>query len=156
LRRTNNRAQRGHVKPIIRRRIGAAGRKIADRLATAEGGQAPRRDGPEFRSFVQRFILVPTQILRTGRQLIYRLLAWRPDFPIFFRLLDGGGRPSNGARGIGQHDITVEDPRDEPEARSLSATDDQQVRVQRGPIASLGTRSARGARYDLSSGASAS
>ena len=34
----------------------------------------------EFRSFVQRFILVPTQILRTGRQLIYRLLAWRPDF----------------------------------------------------------------------------
>lgn len=42
----------------------------------------------EFRSFVQRFILVPTQILRTGRQLIYRLLAWRPEFPIFFRLLD--------------------------------------------------------------------
>ena len=42
----------------------------------------------EFRSFVQRFILVPAQILRTGRQLIYRLLAWRPEFPIFFRLLD--------------------------------------------------------------------
>ena len=42
----------------------------------------------EFRSFVQRFILVPTQILRTGRQLICRLLAWRPEFPIFFRLLD--------------------------------------------------------------------
>ncbi len=42
----------------------------------------------EFRSFVQRFILVPAQILRTGRQLIYRLLAWRPELPIFFRLLD--------------------------------------------------------------------
>ncbi|MGH7176948.1 MAG: IS1380 family transposase [Tepidisphaeraceae bacterium] len=42
----------------------------------------------EFRSFVQRFILVPTQILRSGRQLIYRFLAWRPEFPIFFRLLD--------------------------------------------------------------------
>lgn len=42
----------------------------------------------EFRSFVQRFILVPTQILRSGRQLIYRLLAWRPELPIFFRLLD--------------------------------------------------------------------
>ena len=42
----------------------------------------------EFRSFVQRFILVPAQILRTGRQLIYRLLAWRPEFPIFFRRLD--------------------------------------------------------------------
>jgi hypothetical protein len=37
---------------------------------------------------VQRFILVPAQIVRTGRRLIYRLLAWRPELPIFFRLLD--------------------------------------------------------------------
>jgi hypothetical protein len=42
----------------------------------------------EFRTFVQRFILVPAQIIRTGRRLIYRLLAWRPELPIFFRLLD--------------------------------------------------------------------
>jgi len=42
----------------------------------------------EFRSFVQRFILVPAQIVRSGRQLIYRLLAWRPELPIFFRFLD--------------------------------------------------------------------
>ena len=42
----------------------------------------------EFRSFVQRFILVPAQIVRTGRRLIYRLLAWRPELPIFFRFLD--------------------------------------------------------------------
>lgn len=42
----------------------------------------------EFRSFIQRFILIPTQILHTGRQLVYRLLAWRPDLAIFFRLLD--------------------------------------------------------------------
>jgi hypothetical protein len=42
----------------------------------------------EFRSFVQRFILVPAQIIRTGRRLIYRLLAWRSELPIFFRLLD--------------------------------------------------------------------
>jgi HPt (histidine-containing phosphotransfer) domain-containing protein len=42
----------------------------------------------EFRSFVQRFILIPTQILRTGRTLVYRLLAWRPELPVFFRLLD--------------------------------------------------------------------
>lgn len=42
----------------------------------------------DFRSFVQRFVLVPAQILRTGRQLVYRLLAWRPDLPILFRLLD--------------------------------------------------------------------
>jgi hypothetical protein len=42
----------------------------------------------EFRSFVQRFILLPAQILRSGRRLVYRLLAWRPDLPILFRTLD--------------------------------------------------------------------
>jgi hypothetical protein len=42
----------------------------------------------DFRSFVQRFVLVPAHVLRTGRQLVYRLLAWRADLPIFFRLLD--------------------------------------------------------------------
>ena len=42
----------------------------------------------DFRSFVQRFVLVPAQILRTGRRLVYRFLAWRPDLSIFFRLLD--------------------------------------------------------------------
>jgi hypothetical protein len=42
----------------------------------------------EFRSFVNRLILVPAQILRTGRTLVFRLLAWRPDLPVLFRLLD--------------------------------------------------------------------
>jgi hypothetical protein len=42
----------------------------------------------DFRTFVQRFILVPAQIVRSGRRLVYRLLAWRPDLPIFFRFLD--------------------------------------------------------------------
>ena len=42
----------------------------------------------EFRSFVNKVILVPAQILRTGRTLVFRLLAWRPDLPILFRLLD--------------------------------------------------------------------
>jgi hypothetical protein len=42
----------------------------------------------DFRSFVQRFVLVPAQIVRTGRRLVYRLLAWRPDLATFFRLLD--------------------------------------------------------------------
>ena len=42
----------------------------------------------DFRTFVQRFIMVPAQILRSGRRTIYRLLAWRPDLPTFFRLLD--------------------------------------------------------------------
>jgi Transposase DDE domain group 1 len=42
----------------------------------------------DLRSFVQRIILVPAQILRTGRRLIYRFLAWRPDLPLLFRLAD--------------------------------------------------------------------
>ena len=42
----------------------------------------------DFRSFVQRFITIPAQIVRTGRQLICRLLAWRPDLPVLFRSLD--------------------------------------------------------------------
>ena len=42
----------------------------------------------DFRSFLQRFILIPAQIVRSGRRLIYRLLGWRSDLPVFFRLLD--------------------------------------------------------------------
>lgn len=42
----------------------------------------------EFRTFLQRFVLVPAQILRSGRRLIYRILAWRPDLSFFFRTLD--------------------------------------------------------------------
>src|SRR5207253_1153724 len=33
----------------------------------------------DFRSFVQRFMLIPAQIIRSGRRLIFRLLAYRPD-----------------------------------------------------------------------------
>jgi len=42
----------------------------------------------DFRTFVQRLIMIPAQIVRSGRRTIYRLLAWRPDLPILFRLLD--------------------------------------------------------------------
>ncbi|MBA2683108.1 MAG: IS1380 family transposase [Gemmatimonadaceae bacterium] len=42
----------------------------------------------DFRTFLQRFIMIPAQIVRSGRRTIYRLLAWRPDLPILFRLLD--------------------------------------------------------------------
>jgi hypothetical protein len=43
----------------------------------------------DFRSFVQRLILVPAQVVRSGRRLTYRLLAWRPDLPLLLRALDG-------------------------------------------------------------------
>jgi hypothetical protein len=42
----------------------------------------------EFKTFVNAFMLLPCQIIKTGHKLIYRLLAWNPHLPIFFRLLD--------------------------------------------------------------------
>jgi DDE family transposase len=41
----------------------------------------------EFKTFVNAFIRIPCQLVRTGRKLVYRLLAWNPYQPIFFRLV---------------------------------------------------------------------
>jgi Transposase DDE domain group 1 len=43
--------------------------------------------GLEFKTFVQAFIQLPCQIVKTGRRLLYRLLSWNPHQPIFFRLV---------------------------------------------------------------------
>ena len=44
--------------------------------------------GVEFKAFVNAFVRLPCQIIRTGRKLVYRLLGWNRYLPIFFRLLD--------------------------------------------------------------------
>jgi hypothetical protein len=41
----------------------------------------------EFRTFVQAFLRLPCQIVRTGRRLVYRLLSWNPSQRIFWRLV---------------------------------------------------------------------
>jgi hypothetical protein len=43
--------------------------------------------GIEFRTFVNAFVRLPCQIVRTGLKLVYRLLAWNPHQGIFFRLV---------------------------------------------------------------------
>jgi len=43
--------------------------------------------GIEFKTFVNAFVRLPCQIVRTGRKLLYRLLAWNPYQGIFFRLV---------------------------------------------------------------------
>lgn len=43
--------------------------------------------GLEFKTFVNAFVRIPCQIVRTGRRLVYRLLSWNPHLPIFFRLV---------------------------------------------------------------------
>jgi Transposase DDE domain group 1 len=41
----------------------------------------------EFRTFLNAFVLLPCQIVKTGRKLVYRLLSWNPHLSIFFRLI---------------------------------------------------------------------
>ena len=42
----------------------------------------------EFKTFVNAFVRLPCQLVRTGRQLVFRLLAWNPYQSLLFRLLD--------------------------------------------------------------------
>jgi len=42
----------------------------------------------DFATFVQHLILIPAQIVHTARRTIIRLLAWRPEVHLLFRLLD--------------------------------------------------------------------
>ncbi len=43
--------------------------------------------GLEFKTFLNAFVRLPCQIVRTAGQLVYRLLGWNPYQPIFFRLV---------------------------------------------------------------------
>jgi Transposase DDE domain group 1 len=42
----------------------------------------------EFKTFVNTFVRIPCQIVRTAGRLVYRLLSWNEHLPIFFRLVD--------------------------------------------------------------------
>jgi hypothetical protein len=41
----------------------------------------------EFKTFVNAFLRLPCQLVRTGRKLVFRVLAWNPYQGIFFRLV---------------------------------------------------------------------
>lgn len=41
----------------------------------------------DFRSFLDQFVNVPAQVIRSGRRIVLRLLAWRPWLTAFLRLL---------------------------------------------------------------------
>jgi len=47
----------------------------------------------EFKKFRRFFVLLPCQIVRTGRRLLYRLLGWNEYLEVFFRALDCFCRP---------------------------------------------------------------
>jgi hypothetical protein len=42
----------------------------------------------EFKTFLNAFIRVPCQIVRTGRRIVYRLLSWNPWQAVFLRGVD--------------------------------------------------------------------
>ena len=42
----------------------------------------------DFATFQNVFINIPAQIVRTGRRIVYRLLAWNGWQQVFFRLVD--------------------------------------------------------------------
>jgi Transposase DDE domain group 1 len=41
----------------------------------------------EFKAFVNAFVTIPCQVIRTGRRLVLRVLGWNPHLMTFFRLL---------------------------------------------------------------------
>ena len=47
----------------------------------------------EFKTFVNAFIRVPCQIVRQGRRIVYRLLAWNPWQHVFLRAVDALRHP---------------------------------------------------------------
>ena len=44
--------------------------------------------GIEFKTFINALVAIPCQIVRQAHAIIYRVLAYNPYQPIFFRLLD--------------------------------------------------------------------
>ena len=42
----------------------------------------------EFKAFLHAFMLLPVQLVRTSRRLVFRLLAWNPWQAVFLRGFD--------------------------------------------------------------------
>ena len=47
----------------------------------------------EFKKFVNAFVRLPAQIVRTGRRIVFRLLSYNPYQHVFIRLLETLDRP---------------------------------------------------------------
>jgi hypothetical protein len=42
----------------------------------------------EFKTFLNYFMQIPCQIVKTGGRVVYRLLSWNPQLPVFFRMTE--------------------------------------------------------------------
>ena len=65
-------------------------------LVLPEGGRWRRKRAAEkqsvlrmkFKKFLNLFVRVPCQIVRTGRRIVYRLLSWNPWLGVLLRAAD--------------------------------------------------------------------
>lgn len=46
-----------------------------------------------FKTFLNEFMMVPVQVIRTGRRLVYRVLNWSRWLHVFFRAVEAVSRP---------------------------------------------------------------
>jgi len=63
----------------------------------AEKGRVLRM---EFKTFLNAFMRVPCQIVRSGRRIVYRLLAWNPWQHVFLRAVDALRSPPHGVDAV--------------------------------------------------------
>ena len=42
----------------------------------------------EFKAFLQAFLLIPAQVIRTSRRIVFRVLAWNPWQTVLLRGVD--------------------------------------------------------------------
>ena len=60
---------------------------VSDRWQKEHGEEKHRVLRSEFKSFVNAFVTIPCEVLRTGRRVVLRVLGWNPYLMTFFRLV---------------------------------------------------------------------
>jgi len=60
----------------------------AGRWATRYAAEKAAALRMEFKAFLHAFILLPVQVVRTSRRIVFRLLAWNPWQAVFLRGFD--------------------------------------------------------------------
>ena len=58
------------------------------RWATRDAAEKAAVLRMEFKAFLHAFVLIPVQVVRTSRRLVFRLLAWNPWQAVFLRGID--------------------------------------------------------------------
>ena len=61
---------------------------VSDRWATRHTAEKEAVLRMEFKAFLQAFVLIPAQLVRTSRRIVFRLLAWNQWQPVFLRGAD--------------------------------------------------------------------